>query len=101
MVGSALVRRLAREACEIVTVGRSELDLRDQAAAFRWMAELVTDVVGFRGRIACDTSKPDGTPRKLMSSDRPTAMGWSPRTSLRDGIAGVYAWFLAHVAEAA
>jgi GDP-L-fucose synthase len=59
------------------------------------LAELVADVVGFTGAIVCDTSKPDGTPRKLMSGERLAELGWSPRISLRDGIGDAYRAFLA------
>ena len=63
----------------------------------RDLAALVADVVGLQARLATDTSKPDGTPRKLMSADRLRAMGWTPRMGLRDGIAAVYEWYLTHV----
>ncbi|WP_296221413.1 GDP-L-fucose synthase [uncultured Sphingomonas sp.] len=58
------------------------------------LAQLVCDVVGFSGAIVRDTSKPDGTPRKLMSGDKLAAMGWQPRIGLQDGIAGAYRDFL-------
>ena len=58
------------------------------------LVELVCDVIGFEGAITRDTSKPDGTPRKLMSGDKLQAMGWRPRIGLREGIEGVYATFL-------
>ncbi|WCT74838.1 GDP-L-fucose synthase [Sphingomonas naphthae] len=58
-------------------------------------AETVCRIVGFTGRIELDTSKPDGTPRKLMSADKLRAMGWSPRISFEEGIAGAYQNFLA------
>ncbi len=58
--------------------------------SIRALAELVCDVVGFNGVIVHDTSKPDGTPRKLIKSDRIRAMGWSPRVGLREGIALTY-----------
>jgi len=57
------------------------------------LAETVKEVVGFEGRIDWDTSKPDGTPRKLMDSSRLRAMGWSPKIELREGIARAYADF--------
>ncbi|MBK3400815.1 MULTISPECIES: GDP-L-fucose synthase [Methylobacterium] len=63
------------------------------------LAEMVAEVVGFRGRIARDTSKPDGTPRKLMSAERLRAMGWSPRIPLPKGIRAVYDWFLQNWTE--
>jgi GDP-L-fucose synthase len=59
------------------------------------LATLVCEVVGFKGDVATDTSKPDGTPRKLMSADRLRAMGWKPTIELREGIAEAYRWFLA------
>lgn len=60
------------------------------------LTQLVASVVGFEGRIAHDLSKPDGTPRKLMSSDKLRGLGWTPRIPLEDGIRATYAWFLAH-----
>lgn len=62
--------------------------------AIRDLADLVANVVGFKGDILCDTSKPDGTPRKLMDSGRLYATGWRPTITLRDGIAGAYTEFL-------
>jgi GDP-L-fucose synthase len=58
------------------------------------LVEMVCDVVGYKGNIHYDRSKPDGTPRKLMSGDKLGAMGWQPRVSLRDGIESTYKWFL-------
>lgn len=66
------------------------------------LTEMVCDVVGFAGRIEHDLTKPDGTPRKLMSSDKILQMGWAPRIDLREGIASAYQEFLAgHVREVA
>ncbi|GGL22758.1 GDP-L-fucose synthase [Caulobacter rhizosphaerae] len=62
------------------------------------LAQLVCEVVGFSGRICTDPSKPDGTPRKLMSADKLRGMGWSPRISLRQGVAETYDWFLRQTA---
>jgi GDP-L-fucose synthase len=58
------------------------------------LARLVCRVVGYEGTIAHDLSKPDGTPRKLMSTDKLKSMGWKPRISLEEGIRAVYGWFL-------
>ena len=58
------------------------------------LAQLVAEVVGFNGTIVRDTSKPDGTPRKLMSGERLKALGWRPRIGLREGLAGAYRAFL-------
>ncbi len=59
------------------------------------LAELVMEVVGYRGRIVYDRSKPDGTPRKLLDVGRLSALGWRARTPLRDGIGRAYAAFQA------
>lgn len=64
------------------------------------LAEMVATVTGFRGKIRCDTTKPDGTPRKLMDVSRLRNMGWQAQIDLRDGIAETYRWYLAHAAEA-
>lgn len=63
------------------------------------LAELIADVIGFKGRIVFDTSKPDGTPRKLMDVSRLSRMGWTASVSLRDGLNSTYAWFLEHIQE--
>jgi GDP-L-fucose synthase len=59
-------------------------------------AETVAQTVGFRGEIVYDTSKPDGTPRKLLDVSRLSAMGWKAKVSLREGLAKAYADFLTH-----
>jgi GDP-L-fucose synthase len=61
-----------------------------QDVTIRELAQTVMDVVGFKGRIVFDTSKPDGTPRKLLDVGRLHALGWRASTSLRDGIARAY-----------
>jgi GDP-L-fucose synthase len=60
------------------------------------LAQLVSEVVGFDGQIVTDHSKPDGTPRKLMSVDKLRSMGWKPAIELRDGIGAAYRWFIDH-----
>jgi GDP-L-fucose synthase len=59
----------------------------------RELAEMVADTVGFTGQIVFDTSKPDGTPRKLLDTSRAANLGWQPSVTLRDGIAATYAWY--------
>lgn len=58
------------------------------------LGRMVAKVTGFAGRITNDTSKPDGTMRKLMDVSRLASMGWTARIGLEDGIAGTYQWFL-------
>jgi GDP-L-fucose synthase len=59
----------------------------------RELAETVADAVGFEGEIEWDTSRPDGTPRKLLDVGRIRALGWRPTIDLREGIAQTYRWF--------
>jgi GDP-L-fucose synthase len=58
------------------------------------LGRLIAEVVGFDGRFSFDPSKPDGTPRKLMSNAVLSRMGWQPRIGLSEGISAVYQWFL-------
>jgi GDP-L-fucose synthase len=63
------------------------------------LAELVAEVVGFKGAITRDLSKPDGTPRKLMDGSRLRSLGWTPKIGIREGIETTYRWFLDHWAK--
>jgi GDP-L-fucose synthase len=73
---------------QFINVGAGEdLDIKS-------LAELVRRIVGFKGEILWDTSKPDGTPRKLMDSSRLFALGWRPKIDLETGIALAYQDFL-------
>jgi len=65
-----------------------------QDVTIREVAEVVKDVVGYEGPIHWDTSKPNGTPRKVLNVDKIKALGWEPRTSLREGIEKAYKDFL-------
>jgi GDP-L-fucose synthase len=77
---------------QLINVGSGrEISIRD-------LAYLIADIVGFRGRIVFDVTKPDGTPRKLVNSDRLRALGWTARTELRSGIEQVYLHWLDKVA---
>lgn len=64
--------------------------------SIREFAEAVADVVGYTGRMTFDTARPDGAPRKLLDVSRLTALGWTARTHLRDGLQMAYGDFLAH-----
>ena len=72
---------------EIINIGCGE-DI-----SIRELAELICDVVGFNGDLAWDTTKPDGTPRKLLDITKLRDLGWKPAISLREGIARTYEWF--------
>ncbi len=61
------------------------------------LASLISKVVGYEGSIKWDTSKPNGTPRKLLDTSKINSLGWSPKISFLDGIASTYDWFLAEI----
>jgi GDP-L-fucose synthase len=75
---------------DIINVGCGE-DI-----SIRELAELICDVVGFDGELDWDTTKPDGTPRKLLDVTKLRALGWKPAITLRKGIAQTYDWFRAN-----
>ncbi|HID99197.1 MAG TPA: NAD-dependent epimerase/dehydratase family protein, partial [Thiotrichaceae bacterium] len=62
----------------------------------REMAETVAKVIGFKGSIEFDTTKPDGTPRKLMDVSRLKKLGWEAKIKLEEGLTTTYVWFLAN-----
>jgi GDP-L-fucose synthase len=74
---------------EIVNIGCGE------DVTIREVAEQVCEAVGFKGELVFDTSKPDGTPRKLLDMTKLFGLGWRPKISLPDGIRHAYAWYLA------
>lgn len=61
------------------------------------LAKTIADVVGFSGELVFDTSKPDGTPRKLLDVSRIRRLDWEPRIDLRDGLTSTYRWFLDNI----
>jgi GDP-L-fucose synthase len=68
--------------------------------SIRELAELLVSVIDYNGQLVFDTTKPDGTPRKLLDVERLTALGWAPTIALRDGIQSTYGWFVEHLGEA-
>jgi len=82
------------ESEDIVNIGVGE-DI-----SIRELAELMREITGYQGEIVNDTSKPDGTPRKLLDVSRLRALGWEARIPLRQGIEDTYRWFLEHHDEA-
>lgn len=80
---------------DIVNIGfGSDVSIRE-------LAELIRETVGYEGEIVWDSSKPDGTPRKLLDSSRLSGLGWSPRVALREGVERTYRWYVAHTARLA
>jgi GDP-L-fucose synthase len=77
-------KRDAKDIGEFVNIGTGT----DQTIAE--LAALVAEVVGFKGRLVFDTSKPDGTPQKLLDVSRLSGLGWRARTSLMDGLVRAY-----------
>lgn len=63
------------------------------------LAEIIQKVVGFQGEIIWDSTKPDGTPRKLMNVDKLKSLGWQPRIKLAEGLVSTYRWFSDHQGE--
>ncbi|MBE7705936.1 MAG: GDP-L-fucose synthase [Cyanobacteria bacterium SIG30] len=73
---------------ELVNVTKGDdIQLKD-------LFEMVREVVGFNGKIEYDTSKPNGTPRKMMDATKIKSLGWEPKISLKEGIKKAYAWYL-------
>ncbi len=75
---------------DIINVGSG------QEVSIRELAETISDVVGYEGELVFDSTKPDGTPRKLLDNTRIEALGWSPRFSLHEGLEKAYEWFINH-----
>ncbi|MDQ6860213.1 MAG: GDP-L-fucose synthase [Verrucomicrobiota bacterium] len=80
---------------EIINVGCGE------DVTIRELAELICEIVGFEGELTFDSTKPDGTPRKLLDISKLNSLGWRPTISLPDGIARTYEWFLENYAPPA
>ena len=72
---------------EIINVGTGE------DVTIKELATTIADVVGFTGGFNWDTTKPNGTPRKVLNIDKITSLGWKPKISLRDGIKSTYEWY--------
>jgi GDP-L-fucose synthase len=90
LADAALFLMLRYDDPDIINVGVGE-DI-----TIRELADIIRAAVGFDGDIILDTTKPDGTPRKLLDVSRLRALGWQARIPLREGIAQTYDWFLAH-----
>jgi GDP-L-fucose synthase len=91
------------EACEVLVqadAGPAPINVGSgQSQTIREVAALVADVVGFRGTLSWDASRPDGAPEKLLDSRPIQRLGWRPRTPLRAGVEQTYRWFLEHTLQ--
>ena len=87
-LASACLHLMRQEvAPEIVNIGSSEdISIHD-------LASLVAEVIGYNGELRFDSSRPDGTPRKLLDSSRIAALGWRPSIPLRQGLEATYRWY--------
>ena len=72
---------------DIINIGTGE------DVTIKELAETIVDVVGYENDYEWDTSKPNGTPRKVLNVDKMKSLGWEPKISLRDGIESTYAWY--------
>lgn len=78
------------DASELINVGVG------QDCSIAQLAHLIKEIIGFKGDLVFDTTKPDGTPRKLLNVDKIQTLGWKAKVSLRDGIQQTLAWYSTH-----
>jgi GDP-L-fucose synthase len=93
LADAAVFLMLQYDAGEIINVGTgTDVTIRE-------LAEMIQRAAGYKGTIAFDSSKPDGTPRKLLDVSRLAALGWKPKVALADGIGETWHWYLENVAS--
>ncbi len=78
---------------QIINIGAGE------ELSIKELAEAICSVIGYKGSLLFDTTKPDGTPRKLLDLSKITKSGWSSKTNLKDGLKETYQWFLENTAK--
>ena len=88
LADAAVFAMLHHDSEQILNAGTGE------DVTIRELAEMIREIVGFEGGIEWDSSKPDGTPRKLLDVSRLAALGWKAKTPLRDGLTSAYRWYL-------
>ena len=93
LADAAVFLMIEYDSAEIINVGTG-IDV-----TIRELAEMIGRAAGYTGSIAFDSSKPDGTPRKLLDVSRLTALGWKPKIALAGGIAETWRWYLENVAS--
>lgn len=73
---------------ELVNIGSGE------EISIRELAELIRDVVGYNGELVFDSSKPDGTPRRVLDNSKITSMGWKPKIDIKEGLRREYEYYV-------
>ena len=76
---------------EVINIGTGE------DVTIKELAETIAGVTGYKNNVKWDTTKPNGTPRKVLNVDKVKSLGWEPKIGLRDGIESTYQWYKAHV----
>jgi len=95
-LASAILAVLNRDDCEdVLNVGSGA------EVSIATLAALISEIVGFDGRLVFDGTRPDGVPRKLLDNSRIQRTGWSPSTDLADGLRRTYRWYCEHLARSA
>ena len=91
------------EACHLVMEkydGREHLNIGPgEDVTIKELATTIADVVGFNGELRWDTTKPNGTPRKVLNVDKIKSLGWEPQISLKEGIKSTYEWYKDYARE--
>jgi GDP-L-fucose synthase len=94
LADAALFLMLHYDEEQIINVGTGE------DVTIRELAETIAAIAGYQGNLVFDSSKPDGTPRKLLDVSRLRALGWHPRIALKGGLAATYDWYRTHAGGA-
>ena len=78
---------ISYDSSEIINIGTGQdLTIKD-------LTELISIIIGYRGEIKWDTSKPNGSPKKVLNVDKIKTLGWSPKIGVRQGIYNTYEWY--------
>jgi GDP-L-fucose synthase len=91
MADATVFLALDTDETELINIGMGE------DVSIRELAVMIRDIVDYDGEVVFDTSKPDGTPRKLLDVSRLESLGWKPAVSLKEGIRDTYDWYLEQV----
>ena len=91
---SSDLHSLNYESSELINIGSgNEISIRE-------LAEIIREVVGYQGEIVFDTSKPDGTPRRVLDNSKISTTGWKPKVDIKEGIRREYEYYLStHVGD--